>query len=117
MGDTGNRQGSGAEIASLDAVYGRTYIAAVHFEWDPKKAEANLQKHGVDFADAVGVLYDEMAVTIEDEGATEERYITLGRDPLNRVLVVVYTWRGDTIRIISARKAEPRERRQYEAQL
>ena len=84
------------------------------FEWDPGKAAANLEKHGVDFADAVGVLFDEFALTIDDEHATEKRYVTIGTDPLNRILVVVYTWRGDTIRIISARKAEAQERRFYE---
>jgi hypothetical protein len=84
------------------------------FEWDPKKAAANLQKHGVDFADVVEVLYDDLAITIADEISSEERYVTLGLDTLNRVLVVVYTWRGNTIRIISARRATRLERRMYE---
>jgi len=84
------------------------------FEWDAGKAAANLRKHGVDFADATGVLFDELALTILDERATEDRFITLGMDPLGRVLVVVYTWRGDRVRMISARKATARERREYE---
>lgn len=84
------------------------------FQWDPKKAATNLQKHGVDFADAVGVLFDDFALTIEDEHALEERFITIGTDPLNRILVVVYTWRGDAIRIISARPAEATERNLYQ---
>jgi len=85
------------------------------FEWDPRKAALNLERHGVDFADAVAVLFDEFALTIDDEHPQEERYVTIGTDGLGRVLVVVYTWRGaDTIRIISARKAEARECKHYE---
>jgi uncharacterized DUF497 family protein len=84
------------------------------FEWDPVKAAANLQKHGVDFADATGVFFDDMAITILDDKASEERFVTIGADSLGRILVVAYTWRGELIRIISARKATVRERRQYE---
>jgi uncharacterized protein len=88
----------------------------VEIEWDPRKAAANLRKHGVEFADAGMVLYDEQAITIPDEGADEEdRFVTLGMDALGRVLVVAYTWREDRPRLISARKATPRERRQYES--
>jgi uncharacterized DUF497 family protein len=87
----------------------------VSYEWDPAKAQANLRKHGIDFADAALVLEDEQAITVPDEATTsEERFITVGRDPLSRVLVVVYTWRADSIRLISARKATRREQRQYE---
>lgn len=86
-------------------------------EWDPHKAVANLRKHGVDFADAVTVLYDHFAVTIPDHQSDEERFVTVGRDSVGRILVVVYTWRGDCVRLISARKATPRERQQYEAGL
>ena len=86
----------------------------MEFEWDPKKASSNLRKHGVDFADATGVLFDEFALTIPDESSEEERFVTVGADPLNRILVVVYTWRGKSIRIISARKADPSERKEYE---
>ena len=71
---------------------------------------------GTAFADAVTVLHDEQAITIPDEASDEEdRFITLGMDALDRVLVVVYTWREDRPRTISARKATPRERRQYGA--
>ena len=83
------------------------------FEWDPAKARTNLKKHGVDFADAALVLYDDLALTIRDLEAGEERFVTLGLDPLGRLLVVVYTWRGDTIRIISARVATAAEARRY----
>jgi uncharacterized DUF497 family protein len=81
--------------------------------WDPKKADANLRKHGIDFADAVGVFFDDRAISILDESSSEERYITLGMDTLNRILAVVYTWRDRSIRLISARKAGPRERTHY----
>ena len=88
---------------------------AVEFDWDPPKAIANRRKHGVDFADAGTVFHDERAITILDEDSDEEdRFITLGMDALGRVLVVVYTWRGDLPRLISARRATARERRQYE---
>jgi len=60
-------------------------------DWDPRKAAANIKKHGVDFADAATVLYDERAITIRDDDEDEERYATIGMDALGRVLVVVYT--------------------------
>ena len=83
------------------------------YQWDLDKADANLRKHGVDFADAVFVFSDDFAITIEDERFEEERFITIGVDAFGRVLVVVYTWRGDEIRLISARKATRTERQQY----
>ncbi len=83
------------------------------FEWDIKKALSSLKKHGVDFADAISVLEDERAVTITDEHPDEERFITIGKDVFGRILVVVYTWRLNRIRIISARKATAKERNQY----
>jgi len=86
----------------------------VGYEWDPNKAASNLQKHGVDFADAVSVLEDESALTIDDDDPEEKRFVTIGMDALARILVVAYTWRGEHIRIISARNATPSERRQYE---
>ncbi len=87
----------------------------MEFEWDPKKAAANRLKHGVDFADAVAVFFDEIALTREDLSSLEEaRFLSLGMDTLGRLLVVVYTWRGAKIRLISARMATARERRQYE---
>jgi hypothetical protein len=86
----------------------------VELEWDPRKSNANLRKHGVDFADAGTVLHDDHAITIPDDDPGEDRFVTTGLDALGRVLVVVYTWRADRARIISARAATPRERRQYE---
>ncbi len=82
-------------------------------EWDPRKALTNARKHGVQFADAVLALEDERAITLRDDAHGEERWITIGMDMLARTLTVVYTWRKDTVRIISARPATPNERRQY----
>jgi len=87
----------------------------VSYEWDPAKARANLAKHGIRFADAIAVLEDERALTIRDPSSEdEERWITLGSDAMGRVLVVVYSWRGGNARLISARRATRRERKQYE---
>jgi len=87
----------------------------VEFEWDEEKATANLRKHAVDFADAVLVFEDDLAVTVGDpDSRHEKRYVTMGHDPFGRLLVVVYTWRGERIRLISARPATGSERRQYE---
>jgi uncharacterized DUF497 family protein len=87
----------------------------VEFEWDERKAAENLRKHGVDFADAALVLEDDLALTVEDPDAQgEERWVTMGHDPNQRVLVLAYTWRGGRIRLISARKATGAERRRYE---
>jgi len=84
------------------------------FEWDPKKAAANLRKHGVQFADAVPVFEDELAVTVAEETDHEQRWVTLGQDSLGGIPVVVYTRRGERIRINSARRATANERRRYE---
>ena len=91
------------------------YTRVTGFEWDPRKARANWRKHGVRFADAVGVFEDESALTMNDlESEMEERLVTLGHDRLSRVVVVVYTWRRNRARLISARKATRRERVRYE---
>ena len=83
--------------------------------WDPAKAESNFRKHKIRFADAEAVLFDPMALTIEDETTeSEERFVSVGADALNRVMVVVYTYRGKDIRLISARRATRRERKAYE---
>lgn len=84
------------------------------YQWDPKKAKTNLQKHGIRFADAVSIFADDRAITIEDEHSSEERFVTVGMDAFGRILVVVYTFREGAIRIISARKATAYEQRQYE---
>ena len=83
--------------------------------WDPGKARLNVRKHGISFADAVASLEDEGALTMRDPFSDEEeRWVTMGLDALGRVVVVVYTWRGESVRLISARKATPREHRRYE---
>ena len=84
------------------------------YEWDETKAQTNRRDHGIDFADAATVFEDDVALTASDDASHEERFVTLGLDAVGRLLVVVYTWRGDLIRIISARKATRPERRYYE---
>jgi len=82
--------------------------------WDINKAGTNVRKHGIEFSHASTVLDDPMAVTIEDKRHDEQRFVTVGTDLLGRVLVVVYVYRGENIRLISARKASQNERRIYE---
>ena len=84
-------------------------------EWDPRKAMANRLRHGVRFSDAEAVLFDPVALTRDDPDAIgEARFVTVGVDVAGRVLVLVYTYREDRIRIVSARKAAREERAQYE---
>ena len=87
------------------------------FEWDPNKDRLNQQKHGVAFADTFAVFEDPNALTRDDEEHGEERFVTMGMDCLGRILVVVYTWCSNDIRIISARKGTRSEVRQYEGEL
>jgi uncharacterized DUF497 family protein len=83
--------------------------------WDPDKARENLKKHGVRFSDAEMVLFDPSALTREDVASEgEQRFVTVGMDALGRILIVFYTYRGEDIRLISARSATKRERIQYE---
>jgi uncharacterized DUF497 family protein len=85
------------------------------YQWDDRKAATNLRKHGIDFADSVAVFEDELALMLVDDHPDEERYIAIGQDVLRRVLVVVFVYREErTIRIISARRATAKERREYE---
>ena len=90
---------------------------ALTFEWDPSKAISNLSKHGVSFEEATSVFADPKALTIPDpsHSYSEQRQITLGRAMNSKILVVVHTERGDNLRIISARRANPREKKTYEA--
>jgi len=90
-------------------------MSIMDIEFDPVKNKANLRKHKINFADVAGVFYDQNAITIEDQDHSEQRFVTLGMDELGRVLVVCYTYRCESaIRLISARKAEPHERKTYE---
>jgi uncharacterized DUF497 family protein len=86
------------------------------FEWDPQKADASFRKHGVRFSEAVSVFEDDFAITIPDDGSDpdERRFVSIGMGVKGRILVVVYCYRGEIIRIISARLAELQERSQYE---
>jgi len=83
--------------------------------WDPKKAESNFKKHKIRFSDAEMVLYDPFAMTLEEQVvAAQQRFVSIGADAVGRVIVIVYSYHADTIRLISARKATPSERKQYE---
>jgi hypothetical protein len=84
--------------------------------WDPEKARANLRKHGVPFEEAATVFRDLLSVTISDplHSIEESRLVTIGRSDRGRTLVVVHSEVGETIRIISVRLANSRERREYE---
>lgn len=88
----------------------------MNYQWDYNKAQANLRKHKIRFADAVFVFQDESAITLEDieHSEGEDRYVTIGMDELRQILVVIFTWRDDVIRLISDRKATSRERKAYE---
>ena len=85
------------------------------YQWDTKKALKNKKKHGIDFADSVGVFEDDWALTIEEQNVDgEQRYVTIGMDFLGRIIVVIYTYIKNSIRIISARSATREERKEYE---
>ena len=84
-------------------------------EWDPAKARSNFTKHGISFSDVEPAFYDQYGISMPDPGASsEERFILVGMDAIGRVVVVVYTYRGSSIRIISARAATKVERKTYE---
>jgi uncharacterized protein len=87
------------------------------FEWDRSKARQNETTRGISFADTFGVFEDPNALTLDRQVGGEERFVTIGMDGFGRLLVVAYTWRGETIRIISARKATRSEVRQHESEL
>ncbi|QDZ40601.1 BrnT family toxin [Euhalothece natronophila Z-M001] len=88
----------------------------MEFEWNAEKAKVNLKKHNVSFQEAGTVFNDPLSVTVPDPDHSigESRYIIIGMSSLGQVLVVAHTDRGTNIRIISARKATPKERRFYE---
>jgi uncharacterized protein len=90
-------------------------MAPLQFEWDPRKAAANLRKHGVDFAEATTVFGDPLSLTIPDRthSAGELRWAILGLSHQRKLLVVVHTLRDDRIRLISARPAARKEQRDY----
>ncbi len=89
---------------------------SLRFEWDPKKAAANLAKHGVSFEEGLTVFSDTLARIFDDEehSIEEEREIIIGHSTKHRLLLVCFTARGASIRILSVRKATWRERNDYE---
>lgn len=89
------------------------------FEWDPEKDKVNGQKHKVSFAEACYVFSDRHMLTIFDDEHSddEDRWVTMGQIPEGKLLVVIHTCREDGddeyVRIVSARKANRHESRQY----
>jgi uncharacterized protein len=88
----------------------------MHFEWDRAKADVNRRKHKVTFDEAASVFYDPLSATFPDPDSsrTEGRLVTIGHSSRQRLLVVVHTEQGETIRIISARLATAHERKRHE---
>lgn len=88
----------------------------MNFEWDTSKAQRNLRKHGVSFHEAATVFGDPLAITFHDpdHSFSEKRFITMGMSQAQRLLIVAHADRGETIRIISARKTMRAERKYYE---
>lgn len=88
----------------------------MNLEWDPRKAASNRRKHGVDFHEAATALEDPLSTTYPDpdHSLDERRFVTIGLSAARRVLVVAHVERARALRIISARRATPRERKFYE---
>ena len=88
----------------------------MEFEWDSRKAERNRRKHGISFEEAVTIFSDPDELTIydPDHSISEERFVSIGQSNAGRLVVVGYTERGSTIRIIFARRATQLERLDYE---
>jgi uncharacterized DUF497 family protein len=86
------------------------------FEWDPNKAKENIETHGISFDEASTAFGDTLSLAIYDplHSEEEDRFILIGNSHRNRLLVIVHTERAENIRIISARKATKKERKQYE---
>ena len=91
----------------------------LQFEWDKEKAQINLEKHKVSFEEGVTVFHDVLVATRPDpdHSEDEQRYIAIGQSVKGRILVVAYTERQDKTRLISCRRATPRERKAYEKDL
>jgi len=94
------------------------HIMKMKITWDSVKAKSNRLKHRVFFSEVESVFYDPSAISVEDTGSQGEvRHVVIGRDSLDRLIVVVYAYRESVIRIISARKASKSERKIYEKEL
>ena len=89
---------------------------SLEFEWDPEKAHANEISHGIGFEEALTVFRDPLARIFDDEEHSEDepREIIIGHSTRRRLVLVCFVVRGTRVRLISARKATPRERRDYE---
>lgn len=99
----------------LTYTYNICIYSIVRIIWDPNKAEINFKNHKIRFSDAEMVFYDPFAMTLEEQVVTaEQRFVTTGSDAVGRIIAIVYSYRSDTICLISARKATPTERKQYE---
>jgi uncharacterized DUF497 family protein len=90
----------------------------MQFEWDPEKAKSNYNKHKVSFEEAVTVFYDPLSVTFDDpdHSVGERRFITIGSSSHDHSIVISHSEREEAVRIISARRATPRERKRHENQ-
>lgn len=88
----------------------------MNFEWDPRKADINLQKHGISFQEAATVFGDPLSVTVDDPDHShqEDRYITIGWSNRRKLLIIAHTERPNSIRLISARELTPSEKKAYE---
>jgi len=86
------------------------------FEWDDEKAKSNLKKHGVGFEEASTIFNDPKIATISDpdHSEDEERFISIGKSVIKKLLAVIHTYRKERIRLISARKATKAEKKNYE---
>jgi uncharacterized DUF497 family protein len=129
MKDDERKSGTGArhtELAAPEAKSAGTVFAAtgvrlapdeVPIIWDERKNQANQNEHGVSFEEAATVFYDPLEVTVDDpaHSYSEHRFWTVGQSSAGRLIVLSYTEGSSTIRIISARKPEPSERRDYES--
>lgn len=89
------------------------YNNSMKFEWDPQKSQFNLAKHGIDFETAMNLWLDENRIEIWAPHPVEDRRIVIGKHQ-NKLWTAIFTMRGNTIRIISARRARKEERKRYE---
>ena len=100
-------------LVDMYAQYAYTPLMSPTF--DPAKSAANMRKHGVPLSDGDGVLYDPLALTVEDMSIdSEQRFVTIGVNVFGALMVVVFSHRHDDVRFISVRRATPKERRIYE---
>jgi uncharacterized protein len=94
-----------------DVVIRRLFDRIQTVEWNEEKAASNRRKHGIDFDEAIEIFYGTSLLRRSDRNA-EERWLAIGETE-GRVVAVIFTWRGDTLRLISARRARRNEKRAY----